>query len=235
MPREFHDAKTGDTRGEFDVEVDRIESKFRFPSADAEESEEAQEAVVNKGKNTNADWNEKAGTILKKKAKQEVKVASDGEETVVKAKKRRRRPGKSKQAAEPAPASAAPASELEISDGDHSDGEDGGRVLSKVDRSTLPGDEVAGAEDSRNRKQVRAARAKRALKRSGSTSDLLLLCSRAQERSAKANSNRLLLLCSRARNRTSGSTNNLLLFCSRKNELAAAPTTSFFSARAKAN
>jgi len=176
MPRDFHD-KEGGVRGEFDVEVDRIASRMIVNSVEEEGGEEGgvegggegdavkspiHDPVVNKGIKTNNEWTEKASTILKKRNEEKVEVVDEqGEKKMVVVKKEKKRRRKKKEGEEEGGGATKGVGVVEKggidepdSDSDHSDGEDGGRVLSKNDRSVLPGDEVDGAADNTNKKQV---------------------------------------------------------------------------------
>ena len=152
MPREFH--KGDEHRSEFDVEIDRIGLGMALKKEEEGGGEEEEGAevvggemkVVNKGKSTNAAWDEKAATVLKKRT-EEVTVGGE----VVKEKKKRRR---KKGAQTKVEMDKKTVDYNSPSDSDYSDGEDGGRVLSKTDRSALPGAEVEGAADNMNKKQV---------------------------------------------------------------------------------
>ena len=86
---------------------------------------------MNKGKKTNSSWTSKAANIF-------LKRQNEGEGK----RKRRRAREKKKVGIEPAK------DEDEGYHSDVSDGEDGGRVLSKVDKSILPGDEIIKDDNS---------------------------------------------------------------------------------------
>ena len=143
LPREFQDKATGKRLDEYehDVEFNYI-NKQVVPSAatDAQSSPSPPssprpDAIVNKGIKTNSSWQSKAATIFKKSFSSKNVGPSPPPH-----KRRRRR--RKKKAAEENNTNPNQENSDEEYHSDYSDGEDGGRVLSKTDKSVLPGDEI---------------------------------------------------------------------------------------------
>ncbi|GMI03590.1 hypothetical protein TrLO_g5556 [Triparma laevis f. longispina] len=161
LGREFE----GESNNEVEFEVDYVNSevKVREDDIDGEEEEAVvnpmieagnsdssekentpnpeADSIVNKSKTSNNPWQEKAATIFKKGKKGE-----DG------GKKRKRRRGR-KKSNKVAVVTPGEENSDEEYHSDVSDGEDGGRVLSKSDKSVLPGSEIPSDTTNNNQKK----------------------------------------------------------------------------------
>jgi len=152
LEREFHDTVTQKRVDEYDYDVEfNYINKEIAPSASSVSSASSAssasstsppssprpDAVVNKGIKTNSSWQAKAATIFKKSLSSKSISASSKSPTKLRRRRRRKK--------QP-PTTTTASNNAENSDeeyhSDYSDGEDGGRVLSKTDKSVLPGNEI---------------------------------------------------------------------------------------------